>query len=341
MKLRKLSKHCCASLAALTFIFLGAFQVSGQTEAELMSGAKKEGKVVYWTTMRAPDAQALVEGFESKYPFVKVETVRISGDQLIERAIVENRAGKISADVLDAFSFKVLQNRGLLQPYATPEAAFYPADYKDPQNFWVTLYCAYNVIAYNTKLVPPSDAPKDWPDLLQPRWKGKLALDDQDYYWYAGMLKFWGEEKGRKYMEELARQDLVWRRGRGLLTELMAAGELHAVVVTFPDLVEQMKAKGQSVEWVKTTNPILVTLDMMGIGVKAPHPNAGKLFMNYSISKDGQEVLRKRNRISARTDIKPLTPEMDRAKLRLVALDPEIPTSTKYIDEFRRVFGIK
>jgi iron(III) transport system substrate-binding protein len=246
----------------------------------------------------------------------------------------------VTSDVLDAFSFKVLQNRGLLQAYATPEARYYPSDYKDPQNYWVTLYCAYNVLAYNTKLVSPGDAPRDWADLLQPRWRGKLALDDQDYYWYAGMLKAWGEEKGRKYMEDLARQDLIWRRGRGLLTELMAAGELHAVVVTFPDLVEQMKAKGQPVEWVKTTNPILVTLDMMGIGLKAPHPNAGKLFMNYSLSKEGQEVLRKRSRISARTDIKPLTPEMDQSRLRLVALDPEIPITTRYIDDFRKTFGI-
>jgi iron(III) transport system substrate-binding protein len=341
MQLRRLAKRSSPIAAALMFLFIAAFQVSAQTEAELMSGAKKEGKVVYWTTMRLPDAQALAQGFESKYPFVKAEIVRISGDQLIERAITEYRAGTVTADVLDAFSFKVLQNRGLLQPFATPESAFYSAEYKDPQNLWVTLYCAYNVIAYNTKLVAPADAPKDWPDLLNPKWKGKLALDDQDYYWYAGMLRFWGEEKGRKYMQDLARQDLIWRRGRGLLTELMASGEFHAVVVTFPDMVEQMKAKGQPVEWVKTSNPILVTLDMMGIGAKAPHPNAGKLFMNYSISKEGQEVLRKTNRISARTDIKPLVPEMDRSKLRLVPLDPEIPITTKYIDEFRKTFGIK
>lgn len=341
MLLCRLAKPPCTTFAALMWLLVAAFRVEAQTEAELIGAAKKEGKVVYWTTMRLPDAQALAQGFESKYPFTKAEIVRISGDQLIERAITEYRAGKATADVLDAFSFKVLQNRGLLQPFATPESVFYPADYKDPQNFWVTLYCAYNVIAYNTKLVPATEAPRDWPDLLHPKWKGKLALDDQDYYWYAGMLKFWGEEKGRKYMQDLARQNLIWRRGRGLLTELMASGEFHAVVVTFPDLVEQMKAKGQPVEWVKTSNPILVTLDMMGIGAKAPHPNAGKLFMNYSISKEGQEVLRKTNRISARTDIKPLVPEMDRSKLNLVPLDPEIPITTKYIDEFRKLFGIK
>ena len=341
MQIHKLSSRRYGTVVVLLWLFLGAVQARGQTEEELVRGAKKEGKVVYWTTMRVADAQALADGFESKYPFLKAEVVRISGDQLILRAIAENQAGRVTADVLDAFSFKILQNKGMLQPYATPEAAFYPEAYKDPKNFWVTLYCAYNVMSYNTKLVPPGEAPKDWEDLLNPRWKGKLAIDDQDYYWYAGMLKYWGEEKGRKYMEGLARQDLIWRRGRGLLTELMATGEFDGVVVTFPDMVEQMKAKGQSVEWVKTTNPILVTLDMMGLGVKAPRPNAGKLFMNYSLSKEGQEVLRKRNRISARPDIKPLVPEMDRGKLRLVPLDPEIPTSTKYIEEFRRTFGIK
>ena len=187
------------------------------------------------------------------------------------------------------FHSRFLRTRGLIQPYASPEAAAYPDGYKDLNNHWATLYCAYNVFSYNTKLVSPGEAPKDWEDLLHPRWKGKLAIDDQDYYWYAGMLKFWGEEKGRKYMEALARHDLNWRVGRGLLTELTSTGEFEGVVVTFPDLVEQMKAKGQSVEWVKTTNPILVTLDMMGLPVKAPRPNAGKLFMNYSISKEGQE----------------------------------------------------
>ena len=339
--IRKLSNPTGRAALILFAIMLGAVQAGAQSEAELVRGAQKEGKVVYWTTMRVPDAQALADAFEAKYPFLKVEVVRISGDQLIERAIAENRTGTVTADVLDAFSFKILQNKGMLQPFATPEAAAYPEGYKDPKNHWLTLYCAYNVMSYNTKLVAAADAPKDWEDLLHPRWKGKLGIDDQDYYWYAGMLKYWGEEKGRKYMENLARQDLIWRRGRGLLTELMSTGEFDGVVVTFPDMVEQMKAKGQSVEWVKTTNPILVTLDMMGLPVKAPRLNAGKLFMNYSVSKEGQETLRKRNRISARPDIKPLVTEMDRSKLRLVPLDPEIPSNTKYIDEFRRTFGIK
>jgi iron(III) transport system substrate-binding protein len=341
MQVRTLSSRTYGTVVVLVALFLATVQAGAQSEEDLVRGAKKEGKVVYWTTMRILDAQALADAFESKYPFLKVEVVRISGDQLIERAIAENRAGRVTADVLDAFSFKILQNKGMLQSFATPEAAAYPEGYKDPKNYWVTLYCAYNVLSYNTKLVPAADVPKDWEDLLKPRWKGKLGIDDQDYYWYAGMLKYWGEEKGRRYMESLARQDLIWRRGRGLLAELMAAGEFEGVVVSFPDMVEQMKAKGQSVEWVKTTNPILVTLDMMGIPVKAPRVNAGKLFMNYSVSREGQETLRKRNRISARPDIKPLVPEMDRSKLRLVPLDPEIPTNAKHIEDFRRTFGIK
>src|SRR5688572_24643190 len=190
MQKRKLSCPMRGAALIPLALLLTVIQAKAQSEAELIRDAKKEGKVVYWTTMRLPDAQALTQGFESKYPFIKAEIVRISGDQLIERAITEYRAGTVTADLLDAFSFKVLQNRGLLQPFATPESAFYSAEYKDPHNLWVTLYCAYNVIAYNTKLVTPADAPKDWPDLLNPKWKGKLALDDQDYYWYAGMLKF-------------------------------------------------------------------------------------------------------------------------------------------------------
>jgi len=130
MQIVKRLMYASSVAPALIILFITPVRAQAQTEAELIREAKKEARVVYWTTMRAPDAQALAQGFEAKYLFVKAEIVRISGDQLIERAITENRAGKVTADVLDAFSFKILQNRGLLQPFATPEAAFIPPTIK-------------------------------------------------------------------------------------------------------------------------------------------------------------------------------------------------------------------
>jgi ABC-type Fe3+ transport system substrate-binding protein len=120
----------------------------------------------------------------------------------------------------------------------------------------------------------------------------------------------------------------------------MSVGEFPVAVVVYPDQIEQMKLKGQPVEWVKTTDPILVNLAPVSIAAKAPHPNAAKLLMNYSISKEGQEILQKARRASARHDVPPLVPEMDPTKLKLVPLDPEIPTNAEHIKDFRRAFSL-
>ncbi len=336
----QLCKAICLSLLLLGTTFVPLNSAQGQSEDELARGAKKEGKVVFWSSMRIEDSRALAAGFEARYPFIKVDIFRAGGEQIVNRALAEHLAGKTTYDVLNAFALKVVQNKGLLQAYAAPEATYYPTGFKDPQNYWVSLYSGYNVIGYNTKLVTKADAPRNWDDLLHPRWKGKLGMDDEEYFWHAGMLKHWGEEKGRKYMEVLSRQGLQFRNGHALLADLMSVGEFPAAVVVYPDHIEQMKNKGQPVEWIKSTDPILVNLAPVAVAAKAPQPNAAKLFMNYSISKEGQEILQKARRASARHDVAPLVPDMDPRKLKLVPLDPDIATNADHIKDFRRVFGL-
>src|SRR5499426_2493228 len=326
---------------ALVLVILAtAFCAWAQSEEELIRGAKKEGKVVFWSSMRIDDSKALAAGFEARYHFIKVDIFRAGGEQIVNRAMAEHLAGKTTYDVVNAFALKVLQNKGMLQAYVTAEATHYPAGFKDSQNYWVSLYSGYNVIGYNTKLVSKAEAPKNWEDLLNPRWKGKLGMDDEEYFWHAGMLKYWGEEKGKKYMEALGRQGLQFRNGHALLADLLSVGEFPVTVVVYPDHIEMMKAKGQPVEWIKTTDPILVNLAPVGIAAKAPQPNAAKLLLNYSISREGQEILQKARRASARHDVPPVVPDMDSRKLKLVALDPDIPTKVEHIKDFRRVFGL-
>jgi len=210
--------------------------------------------------------------------------------------------------------------------------------FDDPKYFWGRP-SATSPFGYNTKLVSKAEAPRNWDDLLHPRWKGKLLMDDEEYFWHAGMLKHWGEEKGRKYMEALSRQGLQFRNGHALLADLLSIGEFPAAVVVYPDHIEQMKAKGQTVEWVKSSDPILVNLAPVAVAARAPQPNAAKLFLNYSISKEGQEILQKARRASARHDVPPLVPDMDPRKLKLVPLDPET-TNPEHVKDFRRAFGL-
>lgn len=337
----KSRRRAYGALVALSFLLLELAMVWAQSETELIRGAKQEGRVMFWSAMRNEDNQALVEGFEAKYPFVKVDVLRASSEQLVNRAVTESLAGKATADVLNGFALKALQNRGMLLAYESPEATHYPLGFKDPKHHWISLYNGYSTIGFNSKLVSKADAPKDWPDLLNPKWKGQIAMDKEEYFWYAGMLKHWGEEKGRTYMESLARQQINWRSGHSLLANLMSTGEFPLMGIVYPDRIEQMKASGEPVDWVRTADPILVNLGLVVIAAKAPHPNAAKLFYNYSVSREGQTILRKRNRVSARDDVPPLVPDMDPKKLRLIPLDPEIATTTKYNEEFQKVFGLR
>jgi iron(III) transport system substrate-binding protein len=123
--------------------------------------------------------------------------------------------------------------------------------------------------------------------------------------------------------------------------DLLSAGEYPVGVIVYPDRIEQMKAKGQPVDWVPTCDPILVNMALIGIAAKTANPNAAKLLLNYAISKEGQTILQKSNRISARLDITPTIPSMDPKKLRLVPLDPAIATKPKPIQEYRTVFGLR
>ena len=118
------SKHkLFETLLILAYLFFGVAIAWSQDEAELVRGAKKEGKVMFWSAMRVEDNQALVEGFQTKYPFIKVDVFRASSEKLVNRAVTESLAGKMTADVLNGFALKALQNRGMLQAYRSPEAA--------------------------------------------------------------------------------------------------------------------------------------------------------------------------------------------------------------------------
>src|SRR5262245_65818110 len=99
-------------------------------------------------------------------------------------------------------------------------------------------------------------------------------------------------------MEALSRQELQFRNGHALLADLLSVGEFPVTVVVYPDHIEMMKAKGQPVEWVKTTDPILVNLAPVGVAAKAPQPNAAKLLLNYSISDRARRFCKKRGALS-------------------------------------------
>ena len=136
-------------------------------------------------------------------------------------------------------------------------------------------------------MVSQKDAPRNWDDFLDPKWKGKIGMDQEEYEWYAASIHYWGNERAQKFHRALAKQGIHWNRGHTMVSQLMAAGEFPLGIV-YAHRVESMKKSGASIEWAKTADPVFVNLSPVAVAAKAHHPNAAKLLMDFILSKEAQ-----------------------------------------------------
>ena len=332
-------------IASVT-IYLALWLLTFVTTAiaqSILEGARKEGQVVFYASMETASAQKLTSAFEKKYPFIKVDATRIGSERMATRLVAEAQARKVRADVVQqsAFDFYGGLQKGLFDSYLSPERAALPPDYRDDKGLWVMPAATLNVIAYNKKMVSAADAPKSFWDLVEPKWKGQLLMDENESKWMAGMISYYGEAKTMELMRKLAGQAIQFRVGHSLLQTLLAAGERAVVVVAFANGVDRLKKDGAPVDWIESFDPIVCTVSGMGLSAKASNPNAAKLLINFATSKQGQQMVREMRRIPVRSDIEPLAPKMDQTKLKLKAVPKEVYLSLDdNAREFRKIFGL-
>ncbi len=320
----------------------GAGIVWGQPTptAGIVEAAKKEAKLVWYTSMAIDTSKPVLDAFLKQYPFIKADLVRAGEEQLSNRILTETRAGRWLFDVVSSSAVQVLAGRNFLSPYISMESEAHPKEFRDAHGRWTAVYVNNLIVAYNKKMVAEKEIPKDYGDLLDPRWKGRMLMDSTDYDWFGTLMTVWGREKATKYMEQLARQEPSWRRGHGLLAQLIAAGEVP-LGWAYSFRIERMKSEGAPVDWVESLNPTVTTINGIGVSVKANNPNTGKLFIDFILSKKGQEMIRDMRRIPSRGDVKPLVPKMDQSKLRLKLVPGEVSVNVdRYAEEFRKIFGL-
>lgn len=295
------------ALVCLTTLLIG--RTAGpcvESASALVEGAKKEGKMVFYTSVETEFARALTASFEAKYPFIKTDIFRSTHDKIFSRMNIERQTGTFAADVLSVGEFETyhMQKRGFLAPYKSPFAAPYPDGYKDPNGYWTDLYDNLIVTAYNTTRVKREEIPKRYEDLLHPRWKGRMVLDRNEDRWFANMLYLMGEKKGLEFMQALAKQEIAIRSGRSLVTQLLSAGEFDLQIVAYWYRPYLMKKKGAPLDWVGF-EPAIVALHPISVVDKAPHPNAARLFIDFALSDEGQKIFIQRGREPAKPGLKP------------------------------------
>ena len=271
----------------------------------LLEGAKREGQVTFYTS-NTWVAGPVSQEFEKKYPFVKANVWRSDSKALLRRLSDEQAAGKFLADVVETSPeyVTIFSRNSMLQDYYSPELRFYDDEAKVKGKNGVLAWTnreIYISLGFNTKLIPPAESPKSLNDYLDPKWKGKMSIagTTTGTQWIGAVL----EARGREFLEKLSAQDInVQNISGAALSGLVASGEVPLSPTIFNSNVFTHKQKGAPIEW-RPVDPVIAGVGTSGMVVKAPHPHAALLFLDYLHSKLGQEVAMKGGLSSARNDI--------------------------------------
>ncbi len=330
------SLRCIVCFFILTF----AFTMMSADASEWKEKAEAEGKLVWYASLGASDARRIIDRFKEFYPKIDAQFYRAGDAQLMERMLAESRAGKFEWDVVSSTGYYAynLKKRGMLAPYESPERKFIRAGHKDPQATWTSIYTNYTVLGYNSRLIGRDNVPKSHNDLLRPLWKGQIGLVSTAYEWFAVMLQSMGNEKGTAFMRELAKQQPQLRNGRTLLAQFVAAGETNSALAAYSQNFENLKRDGAPVDWVPL-DPVYGNLNPMGLSAKAPHPSAGKLFVDFVLSKAGQETIREQRRVPDRVDVLPDPPKLAQGFTATFTSDEVYANFDRYVKLFQEIFG--
>lgn len=328
-------------LAGALFMFLAPAAHAG-SNASVIDAAKNEGKMSYYTTMTLSQSKKVVDAFQKKYPFITPELFRGGGDEVLNRILNEARGGLNAWDVVSTRGDSVLplMDAKLITSYRSPESKFIDKDMIDDDGYWAAYYVNPYVLGYNTKLVKKEEVPKTYEQLLDPKWKGrKISIDDSAYGFLAGLIRAWGKEKAVGYFKKLAAQEPVVQRGNTNRVQLTMAGE-YPLIIAYAPTIQRETSLGHPIDWVPL-EPAPVQVNPMMLAAKAPHPNAGKLFIDFLLSKEGQQMLVSFRRIPSRNDIDADPPRLFKDYKRIVEHPEDYKNFSATVKLYQEIFGLR
>jgi iron(III) transport system substrate-binding protein len=304
-------------------------------QAMLGEGARKEGEILLYTT--GTQIAPLMKRFEQKYPFIKLKFFRAGSSEVAQRVTLEYKANFFAVDAFELGSDGLLVPRaqGILQPFTSPEMAAYPADAIDVQRLWVSARESYGGLSYNTKLVPPDQAPKTWADLLKPQYKGKMAFPGStttSAEWTGILLLSYGED----FLRKLATQDIrVYKLTARALQNLVSSGEVAIAARASNAHVAEDRRKGAPVAWV-APGPVAVTSTVAAVAARPPHPHAAMLMVDFLISEEGQRMYQEIGYNSARKGLEDR--DTPKEKVYFTQRPTFVDDFEKWAELFRAVF---
>ncbi|HET9580705.1 MAG TPA: extracellular solute-binding protein, partial [Usitatibacter sp.] len=234
-------------------------------EAKLVEQAKKEGTLVLYTSLAPTESKPLAEAFEKKHG-VKVELWRALSDKVLQRVIAESQARRNAVDVVETNGpeMEAIAQEKILAEVNSPYLADLPQEGIPSHRTWYPDRLNFFVVGYNTQKVQRSEIPATYEGFLDPKWKGRIALEATDSEWMAALMHKWGEPKGMDFFRKLAAMKPEMRKGHVLLAQLVASGEIPVGLTMYQANVESIKKKGGPIDYVPV-QPVIAR--PQGIGV--------------------------------------------------------------------------
>lgn len=303
-----------------------------ERQQRLIEGAKKEGEVMLYSSSGIEEIRAITKLFGKKYPFLKARFMRKGGSQLFNVSFMEFKGQKPIVDVywagVSTLGPILKEQKNMLARYLSPERAPIAEEYKDRGGYWTATRISVAIFAYHAKKVMPEKVPKSYPDLLEPFWKGKLAVDTNPGRFPALLVDRVGWQGAEEYLKKLAQQDLKLHRGRSARMQMILAGEVLGSLDINADNIVEMQLQGAPLEYA-IMDPTFLSLTSVSMPQKPPHPHAAALLYDFILSKEGQQELSQENNVPIREDVEIRARELARrmkearAQKRFVIQSPE------------------
>jgi iron(III) transport system substrate-binding protein len=307
----------------------------------LAKGARAEGELVYYGTIPIDEFLPLARVFNARYRSLALQHYFSPRQGILNRALTEARAGRHAVDVIQldlSYGYQLL-NENLVQPYVSSgQGRFFDGTY-DAAGYWHSMYHLTTALIYNTSSIKPEQAPRSYEELLNPGWKGKMLFDPEAGYILAAMEQAWGRENAVDYLTKLSKQDLSYRRGGTLTTQVVSSGEYPIGIAINGETSAAVRDKGAPLGF-KVLSPKIVKPEGLFLAKNAPHPHATLLFAEWVLSQEAQSFL-------ATTLGKGSAMKGVRSKFKEFQLQPDFVVTPKlgpklqgYIQDFGKILGV-
>ena len=267
---------------------IATYEASDRQE-RLVEAAKKEGELMIYHAY--PQLVQVTAAFTKKYG-IKVKSWRSGSENILQRVGNEARAKRYDVDIVqnNAPENEAAYREGLLQEVRSPFLKDLMSTAIPAHKEWVGITLDVYSAAYNTAKIKKEEAPKSYRDLLDPKWKGLLAVEAEDQAWFATLVDVLGEEQGLKLFSDIAATNgISVRKGHSLLTSLVASGEVPLALSVYSWNPEQLKQKDAPIKGL-LIEPVIAQFSTVAMLKKAPHPNAAALFYDFVLN-EGQQIL--------------------------------------------------